>query len=160
MVLLISFPAWQWYCTSRYLCVSPHGFPNTSLDASTWQKFLPLHLSFTVWSDSGELLKNKQTNEQTVMRDKLRELQPTKKKFPWSSKHLQGLETLKNIQNIATSSSEFGGVGTRTTKRKIATTVLLLTGIDRSQPIAHRMSIYPFVHSLRSRLQSSVIQGT
>ena len=44
--------------------------------------------------------------------------------------------------------------------KAIGTTVLLLTGIDRSQPIAHRMSIYPFVHSLRSRLQSSVIQDT
>ena len=44
--------------------------------------------------------------------------------------------------------------------KAIGTTFLLLTGIDRSQPIAHRKSIYPFTHSLRSRFQSSVIQHT
>ena len=55
--LLIFFPAWQWKLTSRYLWVCPHGFPYTSFAASSSQKFLPSHFSFTMSVDLEELIE-------------------------------------------------------------------------------------------------------
>ena len=55
--LLIFFPAWQWKLTSRYLWVCSHGFPYISFAASSSQKFLPSHFSFTMSVDLEKLIE-------------------------------------------------------------------------------------------------------